>query len=200
MWKPLLKFQRRSKLTLWKFSAPILLFLTIVNGGWTQVDRLALVVGDRPVTLSEVRAWVYLQSGECLSEPLKTADRKQINRMIASEKLYQVSTEFGKFRFQPRALRQALRVLDSNHGFRLLDSSHLQHCRVSIPLLEEVLRRELVVQHYIRSRSGSVKPGEDTLTVLASGLKPDVPVVNLLFQEIPVKNTSDSDPFQPEKH
>ncbi|NOY21985.1 MAG: hypothetical protein GXO70_00540 [Acidobacteria bacterium] len=200
MWKALLKFQRRSKLTLWKFSAPILIFLTIANGGWTQVDRLALVVGNRPVTLSEVRAWVYLQSGECLSEPLKTADRKQINRMIAAEKLYQVGTQFGKFKFQPQALRQALRVVDSNRGFRLLDSGYLQRCHISLPLLEEVLRRELVVQHYIRSRSGSVKPGADTLTVLASGLKPDVLVVNLLFQENPAKNTSDSGPLQSEKH
>ena len=194
MWIALRKFQSKSKLTLWKFSAPILLFLIIANGGWTGVDRLALVVGDRPVTLSEVRAWIYLQSGECLSEPLTAEARQQIERMIASEKLYQTATEFGGFKFPPLILRQALRVMDSSRGFRLLNS------HVSLSLLEEVLRRELVVQHYIRSRSGSLKPGEDALTTLASGLEPDVPVVNLLFQEPPAKSISTPDTIQSEKH
>jgi len=200
MWIALRKFQSKSKLTLWKFSAPILLFLIIANGGWTGVDRLALVVGDRPVTLSEVRAWIYLQSGECLSEPLTAEARQQIERMIASEKLYQTATEFGGFKFPPLILRQALRVMDSSRGFRLLNSHFLANCHVSLSLLEEVLRRELVVQHYIRSRSGSLKPGEDALTTLASGLEPDVPVVNLLFQEPPAKSISTPDTIQSEKH
>lgn len=145
------------------------------------MDRLALIVENRPVTFSEVRAWVYLQDGACLSEPLTAENRKLINRMIALEKLYQVATEFGRFTFQPPVLRQALRVVDSNRGFTLLDTGNLQHCRISRPLLEEALRRELVVQHYMRSRSGSVKAGEDGLIALASSLEPDVPVVNLLF-------------------
>ncbi len=200
MWIPLLRIQRRSKLTLWKYSAPILLLLIIFNGGWTQADRLALVVGERAITLSEVRAWVYLQDGACLSEPLTAEDMKRINRMIASEKLYQAGTEFGRFEFRPRILRQALRIVDASRGFHLLNSSHLENCHVSLPLLEEVLRRELVVQHYIRSRSGSVKPGEDALTILASSLEPDVSVVNLLFNESPTKETEVSVPLQSEKH
>ncbi len=200
MLKALLKFQRKSKLTLWKFSAPVFFFLIIVNGGWTGVDQLAFVVGDRPVTLSEVRAWVYLQSGECLSEPLTAGNREQIERMIASEKLYQTATEFGEFELSPQMLRQALLLLDSCQGFLLLDSLHLGKCHVSLPLLEEILRREIVVQHYIRSRSGSLKPGEDPLITLSSGLEPDVPVVNLLFQEPRAKSISSPGTIQSEKH
>ncbi|RLE23426.1 MAG: hypothetical protein DRJ08_02570 [Acidobacteria bacterium] len=172
----------------------------IFNGGWTQTDRLALVAGNRPVTLSEVRAWVYLQSGQCLSGQVTAENRQQIIRMIAMEKLYQAATEFGKFELPPRIVRQALRVVDSSRGFRLLNTIHLRDCHVSLPLLEEVLRRELVAQHYIRSHSASVKPGEDALIVLASSLEPDIPVVNLLFHESQTKNKSVLGAIQPEKH
>ncbi|NOZ13893.1 MAG: hypothetical protein GXO69_09660 [Acidobacteria bacterium] len=165
-----------------------------------RIDRLAFVVGKRPVTLSEVRAWVYLQSGTCLPSPLTNKNKQQIQRIIASEKLYQAATKFGRFSFHPRIVRQAMRVMDLNRGFRFLDKDCLHACHVSLSLLEEVVRRELVVQHYIRSRSSSVKPGEDTLLVLAAGLEPDIPVENLLFPMSDEKNIAGSGIIQPEKH
>ncbi len=200
MWKAFLKFQRRNRKTLWKFSVPILLCAALVNGGWTRVDQLALVVGNRPITLSEVRARVYLQSGGCLSEPLTAENKKQIERMIASEKLYQAATEFGKFKLQPRIIRQAMRVINLSRGFRLLNKEQLQKCHISLPLLEEILRRELVVRHYIQSRSGLIKSGKDSLMILASRLEPDIPVVNLLFRTDQEKNIPDSTVIQSEKH
>ena len=200
MWKLFRKFQRKSKPISWRFSAPILLLLVIANGGWTPVDRLALVVGNRPVTLSEVRTWAYLEYGQCLPASLAGGEEGFVNHIIAMEKLYQTATEFGTFKLSPLIVRQALRAVDANRGFQLLDSNRLIACHISLSMLKEILRRELVVQHYIRSRSGAVKPGEDVLMTLASALKPDVPVVNLLFQKAPGKNIPDSGTYSTEKH
>ncbi len=180
MWMLFQIFRKRNKRILWKFS---FFFLMMSASAWTPVDRLAFVVGSRPVTLSEVRAWVYLQSGSCLPFPLTANGKQDVLRMIASEKLYRKAMEFGGNNLRVGELRRALRLLDMNRGFRLLDPSRLHKCGVSLPVLEEVLRRELVVQHYIRSHSALVKPNEDGLMTLAATLDRNIPVTNLIFPE-----------------
>lgn len=186
MWNRYLRWQPGNRLTSCKFRNCLLLIgLAVVSLGWKPVDRLAFVVGERPVTLSEVRAWYYLHEGQCLPARLNAKSKQLLNRMIETEKLYGVASGYGTFKVDAAWLELAFHVIDNLHHYTFLDNAALIRCGISRELLEVVLKRDLTVQRFIQTRGGSLTSHEnephDRLLDIAGKSASDVTVINLLF-------------------
>lgn len=171
-------------MTLWRYSLLLLLFVSV--GAWCRepVDRVALVIGERAVTLSEVRAWYSVHTGRPLPPALTVRDRQLITRMIAIERLYEVAELYGVFRLDDEWFRLAVYMMDELSGFRLSNPAWQRQNQVAPGVLVDVLRRNLRVFRFVQARVGLMGTDRSltvNMQVLADREATDVSVTNYLF-------------------
>ncbi len=184
MWSRSANWLRKKNMTSWRFSLVLLLFLTVFVHAREPADRIALVVGQRAVTLSEVRAWYGFQTGKALPETLTTQDQQLINQMIAVERLYEVAELYGVFELDDAWFRMAIYLLDELSGYRLSDPRWQRDNRIAPGILVEVMRRNLRVFRFVQARIGLMHDNKERsmdMQELAGREAADVTVTNYLF-------------------
>ncbi len=184
MWSRSANWPRKKNMTSWRFSLALILFLTVSSFGREPVDRIALVIGERAVTLSEVNAWYGLHTGKSLPEMLSDQDRQLIRQMIATERLYEVAELYGVFELDDAWFRLAIYMMDELSGYRLSDPVWQKENRIAPGILVEVMRRNLRVFRFVQARVGLMHDEQEQsldMITLADREAADVTVTNYLF-------------------
>jgi len=158
----------------------LLLATMAVAGQWKEMDRVALIVGDRPVPLSEVRAYVWLHAGQVLPEQVNEQVRSLVSRMERMEQLYESRRRYGTDDIEPRWMRLAVHFL-ANSGFPALDPAGADRPVVSGEMVRRVFHREMTVLRFVQGRTGGLMDDPDALSGLMEREAADIRVTNYLY-------------------
>jgi len=182
MWKKSVNWPRKKSMTLWRSSLLLFIALSLPASDGELIDRVALLVGNRPVTLSEVRAYYAFHTGRPLPRQLNEADRDLIRRMMNVERLHEMVRRYGGGEMQDGWFRLAVHVLNGAHGYLFTQHFWMASCNISEGLLFDVLARELRVLRFIQARTGGVPDDNaDLLAQMAEREAGEITVTNYLF-------------------
>ena len=168
------------KRTFCRYSLLVLLAVTVAAGPWREVDRVALIVGNRPVPLSEVRAYYWLHTGRAWPNVPTEAVEPVVIRMGQMERLYESRRQYQDTRLAERWTRLAIQFL-ANSGFPGLDPAGTGKVAPSLGMVRSVLVRELVVMRLVQAQRMIAEDGAVTLEDLVEQEAPDIRLTNYLF-------------------
>ena len=182
MWKKSAIWRRKKNRMLWRFSLLFCLTCTVLGADKVPIDRIALIVGNRPVTLSEVRAYYAFHTGRPLPEVFSASDTELLQRMIHIERLFEQVRLYGGGQMQDGWFRLAVHVLNANHGYLFNNGYWLKSCGISEKLLLSIMARELRVLRFIEARTGGRTENVDQLlSDFARDEAAEIAVSNHLF-------------------
>jgi len=129
-----------------KSSIYLLLFfipLTIFSyNNYQKVDYVVFTVNDNPVTLSELKSYVLLETGSC---DLKNLDDTLFKSIVNFEKVYYIVTKYSRFSFSEKKFKLASYLLED---FYRLDNEYLLKNNIDKQVLDKVLLHYITVSSF----------------------------------------------------
>lgn len=107
-----------------------------------KVDGVAFCINGDPVTQSEVKAYLILETGSC---DLKKLNDNMINSIINFEKVYYIISKYSKFKFSEKKFKISRYLLDDYYS---LSSVNLENCEIGEKILNRVLMHYLTVNSF----------------------------------------------------
>jgi len=119
------------------FFVPIVIFAKI-----EEINSVAFSINSEPVTITEVRAYLLLESGNCNIIDLKKAE---LENAINYEKVFYIITKYRKFTFKKMRFKIASYMLED---YYFLNNEKLKYCKIDKKILDSVLLKYLTVTNF----------------------------------------------------
>jgi hypothetical protein len=127
-----------------KGSIFLLLFFVFISGysSYKKTDYVVFTVNDIPVTLSEVKCYMLLETGNC---DIQKLDKTLFNSIVDFEKVYYIVTKYSRFSFSKKKFKLASYLLDD---FYRIDNIFLKQNDIDKKILDNVLYRYITVSSF----------------------------------------------------